>query len=134
MKRFRSVLEHLHRAPGMWLWEESFSSVCAFVDGYNTAVECGVLVGFREWLATRLEFGSNLAWSALVVHTALPGPGSAHDRLRDTPDGDRLAIDKFHELFQEFDEIRSRPDGLMKIFAAYEKQFHGAVRAPSRRS
>ena len=62
-----AVIEHLRRHTGMHVPEVSFVAVCSFVAGYDLALNGLPLRGFREWLALRLRWGSNLSWDALVL-------------------------------------------------------------------
>src|SRR5262249_60017406 len=72
MRHHRELFETVRRRTGMYLHPETYASVAGFVCGYDAAYEGGVLAGFREWLVIRLETGSNLGWSALVLHAAFP--------------------------------------------------------------
>ena len=106
----------------MYLLEETYVVVAAFIQGYDEAYEGGLLAGFREWLVVRLVGGQNLAWPALVLHAAFPGSRSPQDALRSEPDGDRVAIDTLFRLLTEFDETRKKHDGLRSIFVAFEER------------
>lgn len=105
----------------MYLLQETYAAMAAFVQGYDAAYEGGLLAGFREWLVVRLMIGSNLGWSALVLHAAFPDVQSPQDALRTKPDTERLAIDALFNLLAEFDEVRRQHEGLKDIFVAYEK-------------
>lgn len=112
----------------MLLWEETFSSVTAFVGGYDIAVEGGLLVGFREWLILELGSGTNLGWPKLVLDLAFPDAKDSREALKTTPNGERIAIDTFFELFAKFEEARGcRRDGLKDIYVAYEKNYEKLI-------
>jgi hypothetical protein len=115
------LFERVRQQPGMYLLQDTYAATAAFVQGYDAAYEGGLLAGFREWLVVRLMTGSNLSWSALVLHAAFPDMQSPQDGLRTRPGAERLAIDALFSLLAEFDEIRKRHDGLKNVFVAYEK-------------
>lgn len=58
--------------PGMYVQSTHFEVVCAYINGYDTALRGGSLVGFREWLLTRGVERTNLPWWALVRRQTLP--------------------------------------------------------------
>jgi hypothetical protein len=98
--------------PGMYLRVNTFDVVVSFIDGYNAAVSGGLLVGLREWLIVRIDGANNLAWSELVLF-ALGNP-----EVR----GDQAAlINGLFDILEEFMAVREGPDGLRRIYAAYEK-------------
>lgn len=105
----------------MYFLEETYAVIAAFLQGYDAAYEGGLLAGFREWLVVRLMTGSNLGWSALVLHAAFPGTQSPQDALRTKPNAERVAIDVLFNLLAEFDEMRKQHEGLKDIFVAYER-------------
>lgn len=103
----------------MYFQHETYAIVAAFVLGYDEAYEGGVLIGFREWLATRLKTGSNLSWPALVLGVCFPNSESPDDAVHTSPEAERQAIDTLFDLLEEFEEVRSKPDGLRDVFLAY---------------
>ncbi|HSK01521.1 MAG TPA: hypothetical protein VK932_09780, partial [Kofleriaceae bacterium] len=88
------------------------------------ACEGGVLVGFHEWMVVRLDAGSNLHWSALVLHAAFPSAKDVHKAVRASPKAQRHAIDTLFELLAEYDDARTKQDGLKAIFLAYDRWHH----------
>lgn len=50
----------------MFVQAPRFSAVCAFVDGYDFALQRGALSGFREWLLIGSKEWTNLPWWALI--------------------------------------------------------------------
>jgi hypothetical protein len=52
--------------PLMYVQAARYDTVCAFIDGYDMAMQGGPLAGFREWLLTGTERWNNLPWWALV--------------------------------------------------------------------
>jgi hypothetical protein len=101
-----AAIEALRRTPGMMVQDASFSSICAFLEGYDQALNRCFLVGFREWLVIRLGSGSNFWWPELIRRIAEPRSVPAEMLL--------------FELLAEFLEERSQHDGLRKIFRDFE--------------
>ena len=105
----------------MFFQEPSYAAAAAFVLGYDFACEGGVLHGFREWLIVRLGFGNNLAWSALVLEVAFPGPGNPLESVHSSSANEKHAIEVLFQLLREFDEKRGTRDGLRRIFFEYDR-------------
>lgn len=122
MRQHRELFERVRSRTGMFIAEETYAAVAAFVLGYDLACEGGVCVGFREWLVMRIGSGSNLHWSALVLHVAFPTSGNPQEAVHASAETQRHAIDTLFGLLSEFDEqVRSRHDGMREVFAAYER-------------
>ncbi len=116
-RRHTEAFDGLRNRPEMFVHRNDFSSVAAFVDGYNSACDGGPLCGFREWLALRANCGSNWTWSALVLHLA---GAIEHSGQSLKPEHESAAIDALFSLFEQFSMERAGPDGLSRIFAAYD--------------
>lgn len=111
------LFERVRKRTGMYVPDETYNSVAAFVLGYDLACEGGPLMGFREWLVLREPSGANLMWSALVLQIAFPEAGDPRRELN-SPTAERHAIDTLFDLIAEFDQVRAQRDGLKKIFLA----------------
>jgi hypothetical protein len=122
----RELFENVRNRTGMYFQQETYAVVAAFLLGYDSACEGGLLAGFREWLVVRLGTGSNLAWSALVLHAAFPNAPSPQQEVLNGPSTERRAIETLFDLLTEFEEVRSQPDGLRKIFGAFDVWSKGA--------
>ena len=91
----------------------TFEEAVAFIDGFDAACEWTFLLGFREWLVTKLGQGNNLAWSGLVRELAKRQTLSERDH-----DGMiRFLVETLERFFDE----RASRDGLRRIFADYER-------------
>jgi len=112
----------------MYFSEETYDIICAFVLGFDEAYEGGVLVGFKEWLATRLMTGSNLCWSALVLDVCFPNAESPQDAVHADAKSERRAIETLFDLLDEFEEVRSKTNGLQDIFLAYQRWTQPQIR------
>lgn len=126
MRNHHELFESVRKRTGMYFQQETYAVVAAFMLGYDVACEGGLLVGFREWLVVRLGTGSNLAWSALVLHAAFPQAQSPQQEVLSGPNAERRAIETFFDLLAEFERARSQPDGLKEIFIAFDSWRKGA--------
>lgn len=50
-----------------------YETVCAYIDGYDSALHGGLLVGFRHWLLSCDSERTNLPWWALVRRRVFVG-------------------------------------------------------------
>lgn len=98
--------------PGMYLRVNTFDVVVSFIDGYNAAVSGGLLVGLREWLIVRVDGANNLAWPEIILF-ALGESGVRADQA--------ALINGLFNILEEFMAEREGPDGLRRIYVAYEK-------------
>ncbi|HEX5141109.1 MAG TPA: hypothetical protein VFX19_09205 [Dehalococcoidia bacterium] len=119
--RHRTLFENVKKYTGMYLPEETFPVVAAFLLGYDEACEGGLLAGFREWLVVRLGTGSNLSWPALVLLAAFPGAESPENELSKNVGAQRHAIDTLFDLVAAFDGERSKQGALKDIFGRYQQ-------------
>ena len=109
------AIDAVRRRPGMFVTPLTFDCVVAFLTGYDIALSDGFLVGFREWLITRLDYGNNLAWPGLV-EKMLEGEMIPKDESR--------SIERQFALLDEFIDVRDSRDGLRRIFVEYEQWLH----------
>lgn len=121
MRHHKELFEALRNRTGMYVQQETYVVVAAFVLGYDEAHEGGVLAGFREWLVVRLDGSANLDWPSLVLQVAFPNARVPEDELTGTPNGDRHAIETLFDLIIEFDVARAGRNGLVNILVAYER-------------
>lgn len=119
MRKHQELFQNVRERTGMYFVEQTYASVSAFVLGFDAACEGGVLTGFREWLVMRVGTGSNLSWPALVLHAAFPDERNPQGAVKGAP-AQRKAIDTLFDLIAEFDETRTKHDGLQEIFVAYQ--------------
>lgn len=68
MGRFGQVLVELRARPRMFVLDDGYVTLVAFIDGLATGVDDGVLDGFQEWVA-RETTGSPDArhWGVIVA-------------------------------------------------------------------
>lgn len=115
------ILEYLRSRPGIVGLDGSFGQVAAFVEGVNAAQDGLFLTGFREWLIVRAGVGANLTWRGLVLLLAFPEECEARNSALRSPDKDRQAAATLIGLLFDFLEVRSAPDGFVKIYDSYTK-------------
>jgi hypothetical protein len=115
---YRELFAEVRQRPGMFGVEGSYRSLCAFVLGVNAGNGWALLLGFQEFLVTRLGYGDNLFWSALVSHLAFPGSDRDRHAVLDEPGYDEIASATLFQLLDEFLERRSR-GGHIAIIAEY---------------
>lgn len=60
------------RKPGLFLQSKRYETICAYIDGYDSALHGGCLVGFRHWLLAEGSNWNNLPWGALVRKLVFP--------------------------------------------------------------
>jgi hypothetical protein len=80
----------------------------------------GLLAGFREWLIVKLGCGNNLSWCALVLELTFPDAESPRQQLLHNGSQER-AVRSLFELLEEFWQERETPDGLRRIYLAYQE-------------
>jgi hypothetical protein len=112
--QFEELVEKIARHPDCFVIPANFSTVCAFIDGFDMARSSGPLMGLKPWLVMRVGDGNNLHWTGLakrICSTMLLGDGS--------PD-EESSIRELGKLLSEFLEYR-RSNGLAKIFRDYSR-------------
>jgi hypothetical protein len=120
MPAFREIFERVRLRPGMYFQQPTYNTVAAFVAGFDAACTGGVLVGFREWLIPKVGDGNNLAWPGLVLRLALPDAPDPARVVSSTAETEKHAIDVLFRSIFEFDDDRSKPHGLRRIYVDYE--------------
>ncbi len=119
MYDFAAFFAEFRKRPGMYIFNsESFDAVCGLLRGCDFSSSC--LEGFREFLIVKVGRGDNLIWEVLVLELAHPGYMESSDewaKFRNDPHEIKVLFD----LVEEFLEIRKGHEGLLHIFASYEK-------------
>ncbi|MGW2696623.1 hypothetical protein [Streptomyces sp. NPDC001296] len=67
MVKLQDVLDTLERRVGMYTMTQSFSEVCAFLDGFDMCSGTATMNGFRAWLGRREKGPRELTWWGLVL-------------------------------------------------------------------
>lgn len=101
-------------APGMFVEDRRFVSLCAFITGYDLALQGAPLLGFWEWLIVADDRWSNLTWSSLVRRRVFPGCDLSASPL---PEEDAPLIAGLGAVLAAFASERRR--GLPFIFHAF---------------
>src|SRR5262245_38511646 len=110
---FESLIEAICKRPQMWVNPATFDTVCALIQGYDMALWNAPLLGLREWLVVRLDWGNNLNWSSLALKCL-----SGNDSLSKGHTEGAKFIEPLGRLLFEFLKYR-RSRGLTIIFSAY---------------
>jgi len=121
MRQHRELFEMVRTRTSMFLMEDTYAAVAAFVLGYDLACEGGVCEGFREWLVVRVGRGPNLSWAGLALEAAFPSSTNPQEAVLASRETQRHAVDVLFGLLAEYDEVRAKPDGLKEVFAAYDR-------------
>lgn len=93
--------ESFKTRPGMYVGRVQYSTVTAYLDGYDHAAGGRLLAGFQPWLAEKLQTGGNLVWPSLALRVLLPDgrapqPWPDEEQLRVVEGLFRL-LDDFYE-------------------------------------
>jgi hypothetical protein len=115
-----ALLGLVRERPEMYLQKVEFYVASAFIDGFNFANENGLLIGFREWLVTKLGYGNNLGWEGLVLGLAFPDADDVRRELEKEGNHER-AVEFTFRTIEEFLHERQSRDGLRRIFLRYEE-------------
>ena len=112
------ALENVKKHPGMYFPKVEFDVVAAFINGFNLATHGGLLVGFREWLIVRLDYGNNWTWDGLILRLTFPEAESVHSELLEN-DNQKRSVESLFALLETFLQERESPNGLRRIFVRY---------------
>lgn len=106
------------RHPEMFVPKLDFDTAVAFIQGFDAACNRGVLVGFREWLILKLEYGNNLAWPELFLRFAFPESEAA--RTQELPKADqRRLVGLLFEALEAFWNEKEATGGLQRLFVRH---------------
>jgi hypothetical protein len=114
---FPELVRHMCQRPSMWVRPPGFSSVCAYISGFDHARDGGPLDGFREWLVVRLRDGDNMTWDGLVEMAIRPEADPIESA---TDDQDASRLKAMAVLFDEFFRFRDE-EGVTKIHYEYAR-------------
>jgi hypothetical protein len=103
----RELLAQVRQRPALFCLDGSFGNAVAFLLGYDAGMDWGLLAGFQEWLARRLDCGNNLAWPALVLRGAFPDDPAGWRQDALDPKYERAATQALWEFVDEF--LRTTP-------------------------
>jgi hypothetical protein len=104
--------------PEMFIQRMNFDTVGAFIQGFDSACNGGVLVGFREWLIVKLEHGNNLVWPELFLRFAFPESDAPSTEELPKADQKHL-IGLLFETIEAFCDERDMIGGLQQIYLRY---------------
>jgi hypothetical protein len=111
-----NLVDSLSSRPGMYVNPVNFSTVVAFIDGYDAGTGNYLLFGFREWLQIKLGKRSSFAWPNLILERE--GLLSSRVKMDDEEAQEKLLNLAFADL-REFLKIRSDAAQLASVFSEY---------------
>ena len=111
------TLEHFRNKTAMYVNPVNYSTVTAFVEGYNFGDDSRPLRGFREWLVMQVEVGHNFHWPKLVLCQAFPHNETPW-KMPTTPEANAEAIDAMFRLLAEFFDVLNE-NGLQSILDSH---------------
>ncbi|MGI5531647.1 hypothetical protein ACQEVX_30980 [Streptomyces syringium] len=117
---YRRLFADVHRRPDSYVMSGSFRESVAFINGCDAGNSWGLLIGFPEWLASKLGCEANLAWPALIANLAGTPPRSLFSG--ETPEADEArAVEVLFAEVDAFLAARNGPHGARIIISDYLK-------------
>ena len=113
MINLRDLFQRLDQRPSMYLPNERYFAVVAFVEGCNAATGWELLAGFNEWAASQiLEHESSRHWSAIVASKFAPEILKEPSAARIPAEAEKAASKELLRLLDIFlaEKERSRLD------------------------
>lgn len=107
-----SILPKLRRHSRMYIVDDRYATLVAFIDGYDTATDSQALAGFQSWLALRVlgTDTTGYGWPALVATQVFPEIQSGELALDHLPaNGDKELRGKLISLLEEFLRTKKAP-------------------------
>jgi hypothetical protein len=104
---YRRLFSDLHRRPSSYGLDGSYPQYIAFITGCDAGNDWGLLVGFPEWLAMKVDSEANLTWSTLVLIAA----GLSPTTMSDFSAGEQSNSEATEALFALLDEFLSERVG-----------------------
>jgi hypothetical protein len=101
----------------MYLSSVRYEAICAFLNGYDTAMRGGILRGFREFLLCHCTRWNNLPWWLLVRFLATPDTDLAGSVPEDEEAQVSRALSEYLERFSD----KVRVGGLAKVYWEYSQ-------------
>src|SRR5690606_16606370 len=113
----RTHLLHVCAKPRMYLQSQRYEAVCAYLDGYDAALEGAPLCGLREWLLAEGTEWTNLPWWGVVRRLVFP---KADPSAELTEEGSERALTALVSLLERYFESRRR-GGLGMVYHKYHR-------------
>jgi hypothetical protein len=113
------VFKRIRKHPLLYIRRREFYDVVAFVNGFDSAIAGGLMIGLHEWLITKLGEGENLAWDELVLRLTFPNVETPSQHLL-LGNNQAIAFESLFALLEEFFNDRDAYNGLRRIYLQYE--------------
>src|SRR5688500_15589870 len=101
--------------PQMYISSVRYEAICAFINGYDTAMGGGTLRGFREFLLCHCTGWNNLPWWLLVRSLATPNTDLAKPVHEDEEARVSQALAEYLKGFSD----KIKVGGLAKVYWEY---------------
>ncbi|MFF3018216.1 hypothetical protein [Streptomyces sp. NPDC057939] len=118
---YRQLFADVMRRPGSYGLSGSFRETVAFINGCDAGNSWGLLIGFREWLALKVDAEANLAWPFLVLKIAKVTARSSGAEMELSGVDDVKALQVLFEELDSFLSARNGAHGATLIIAKYLK-------------
>jgi hypothetical protein len=115
----RALFLDLKKRPQAFGLDGTFRGAVAFINGYDAGNAWGLLIGFREWLALKLDCEANLVWWRLVLMLAAATRTDQGQPVKPDEVDDTTALEVLFNLLDEFLAVRNGPHGASIIIGRY---------------
>lgn len=116
---YRRLFADVRRRPDAYFLDGSFRDAVAFVTGCDAGNAQGLLIGFSEWLAIRLDCEADLPWPELVVMAARVPVASADIKNGVDESINARLVDTLFALLDEFLDEKRGAVGASMIITGY---------------
>lgn len=101
MRNLEDFLDHIDGRAPMFTLNQTFSEVCAYIDGFDACSETRTMIEFREWLTKRRQGLPELTHWGLVLAEYREGFSVAEARSFSARQNEE-SIQKIFELLRLF--------------------------------
>ena len=115
--------DHFMDATGMFVVQPKWDQVVTFLQGVDYGSDGFALLGFQEWIFTKMSERYSTGWPGAVVQHAI--------RLLQRPiyplqnDDSDFLVQQLFKLLREYLHDRKQDEGLKKIFVRYQRMIEG---------
>lgn len=113
---YRKLFADVNRRPSVYGLDGSYRQHVAFITGCDAGNDWGLLVGFPEWLAMKVEAEANVTWSSLVLQVVGLTAASGHPADEES---DSKAVEALFALLDDFLSQRAGAKGASSIISRY---------------
>jgi hypothetical protein len=102
---FRALFKTVSKRHRMYVFDDRYLTLVAFVNGCDVATGSKVLAGFHDWVAEQLyqQRQTSLSWAALIAGRRAPGCLTGEETLGELPrEFDAILREDLFDLLDEF--------------------------------